>query len=375
MFSRGNRYDEYYLVNDMEVDDISYEPAKRSCLRRCVIITSISFICLLLLAFVVIFVGLPLAFMNSFELQSDLIFTHFNLPASEKYFSTYHLPGYLNKYVTVKDLDGVANKSLGVWQILPVELTYRSLHDPDFDYDEALLNSNYSVLIYFHGTGESRSDCIMKYQLLGYYFHIIAFDYRDYADSSKGALTEEAVVNDCVQLYKWVENHTNSEIYIWGHSLGAAIATHTVTSLNGSNFPPKGLVLESAFTSLQDEMYVHPYAKIFSWLPWFAPTILDPLRKNGFIFNTVGNIVSVSGPVMILHAEDDSIVPYKFGKKLYEVASNRPKPSGNATFYHQFERNLGYNHYFIYEDPFLKYFIMDFIAAAEKYGSSSVYPF
>lgn len=83
-----------------------------------------------------------------------------------------------------------------------------------------------------------------------------------YADSSSGALSEKAVVNDCLQIYKWVQNRTNSPIYIWGHSLGAALATHTVVTLNDLRYP-KGLILESAFTSLRDEMYVHPYAKVW----------------------------------------------------------------------------------------------------------------
>ncbi|XP_018561593.1 monoacylglycerol lipase ABHD12 isoform X1 [Anoplophora glabripennis] len=366
------RYNDYYLVNDMEVDDVSFEPRKKSCCRKCLIIGAISLLCLLILGFLIIFVVLPLVFMNSISLQRALIFTHFDLPSSEKYFETYRLPGYLNKYVTVKDLDGRTNVTLGVWQMLPVLLAYESLHNPEFDYKEALFNSNYSVLIYFHGTGESRSDSSRKFQLLRYYFHVIAFDYRSYADSTQGILSEKAVVSDCVQLYQWLRNRTNSPIYIWGHSLGAALATETEVALRNLNYSPKGLVLESAFTNLRDEMYVHPYVKIFAWLPWFAGTILNPLRDNGFIFDTDTRIRKVSCPVMILHAEDDSIVPYKFGRELYKIASNRSVDAANTTFYHQFGKDLGYNHYFIYQDPYVKYFIMDFIVVAEKNESRTV---
>lgn len=372
MFTNNGRYNDYYLVNDMEVDDVSIESRKRSCCRKCLIISAISFVCLLVLGFIIVFVVFPLVFMNSINIQRYLIFTHFNLPSSEKYFETYRLPGYLNKYVTVNDSNGETNKTLGVWQMLPVLLTYESLHNPSFDYEEALLNSNYSVLIYFHGTGESRSDSSRKYQLLRYYFHIIAFDYRSYADSSDGILSEKAVINDCVQLYEWVQNRTNSPIYLWGHSLGASLATDTAVALRDLNHYPKGLVLESAFTSLRDELYVHPYAKIFSWLPWFTATILNPVRDNGFIFDTAKKIANVSCPVMILHAEDDSIVPYKFGEKLYEIASHRPNDAANKTFYHQFEKKLGYDHIFIYQDPYVKYFVMDFIVAAERNESSAV---
>lgn len=91
---------------------------------------------------------------------------------------------------------------------------------------------------------------------------IIVFVLLGYADSSPGTLTEAAVVNDCLQIYKWVQNRTNSPIYVWGHSLGAALATHTIAVLERSSYYPKGLVLESAFTSLRAEMHVHPYAKV-----------------------------------------------------------------------------------------------------------------
>ncbi|KAJ8968626.1 hypothetical protein NQ314_002206, partial [Rhamnusium bicolor] len=305
MFRNNNRYDDYYLVNDMEIEEIGFDEIQKKFCTRCKIIGITIFICLLLFTFLIAFVGIPLVFMNSIGLQRLLIFTHFDLPTTEEYFETYRLPGYRNRYVTVEDVDGKTNKSLGVWQMLPVELTYKSLHDSKFDYEEALFNSNYSVLIYFHGTGEARSDNTRKYQLLRFYFHVIAFDYR-----------KAAVVNDCIQLYKWVLNRTNSPIYIWGHSLGSALATSTAVALINSDIHPKGLILESAFTNLHEELYVHPYGMIFAWLPWFEMTILNPLHKNGFIFDTATNILNVSCPIMILHAEDDHIVPFQFGKKV-----------------------------------------------------------
>lgn len=68
--------------------------------------------------------------------------------------------------------------SLGTWHILPVPLSYEALHDETFDFQMALSNSSFSVLIYFHGTGETRASSHRKYQLLTQLFHVIAFDYR-----------------------------------------------------------------------------------------------------------------------------------------------------------------------------------------------------
>lgn len=68
--------------------------------------------------------------------------------------------------------------TLGLWHILPVPLSYIALHNETFDFQAALANSNFSVLIYFHGTGETRADSGRKYQLLTHLFHVISFDYR-----------------------------------------------------------------------------------------------------------------------------------------------------------------------------------------------------
>lgn len=56
--------------------------------------------------------------------------------------------------------------------------------------------------------------------------------------------------------------------------------------------------------------------QIFAWLPWFKVTVLDPLEKNGFVFDTAQHVLKVNSPIMLLHAEDDSIVPYNLGKKV-----------------------------------------------------------
>lgn len=44
--------------------------------------------------------------------------------------------------------------------------------------------------------------------------------------------------------------------------------------------------------------------------------MIEPLKKNGFIFDTSKYILSVQIPIMILSAEDDNVVPYTFGKQV-----------------------------------------------------------
>lgn len=115
----------------------------------------------------------------------------------------------------------------------------------------------------------------------------------------------------------WVKERTPQDIYIWGHSLGAAISTHTVRTLKEEkNIVPTGLVLESPFTTMRDEVLSNPVGRIWSWLPYFEATVLNPLAKNGFLFETVKNILFVDCPIMIMIAEDDDVIPFEMGRKV-----------------------------------------------------------
>lgn len=43
---------------------------------------------------------------------------------------------------------------------------------------------------------------------------------------------------------------------------------------------------------------------------------MSPLKQNGFDFNSCKHIAQVNCPIMILHAKDDTVIHYKFAKKV-----------------------------------------------------------
>jgi fermentation-respiration switch protein FrsA (DUF1100 family) len=45
--------------------------------------------------------------------------------------------------------------------------------------------------------------------------------------------------------------------------------------------------------------------------------MLDPIVYNGFGFESTKYIVDVDCPIMILHAKDDTIVPYDLATKVF----------------------------------------------------------
>ncbi|KAI4471528.1 alpha/beta hydrolase domain-containing protein [Holotrichia oblita] len=266
--------------------------------------------------------------MLSFTVQENLMFTRFGLPRHIDSFNL-NLTGLRNFYVTVTDYNTNKRLSLGVWHLLPWEIIDKNENNiTNIDFDEVLANSTYPVLLHFHGTGETRRDGFMMFVTLRLFFHVIAFDYRGYGDSSDGVMTETAVVEDCKQVYKWLRSKTNAKIYVWGRSLGASLGLRTAAELSQQGIVPAGVVVESAFTTMREEIPVHPFGQIYKWLPWLEATILRPLEESGFFFNNSKHIVEVPTPVMMFHAEDDSVIPIRLGQKHLEATTT--KETNNA---------------------------------------------
>ncbi|XP_030755401.1 lysophosphatidylserine lipase ABHD12-like isoform X2 [Sitophilus oryzae] len=364
-----SRYNDYYLVNDEDVELDDSVDFRITCQKRMLkkVFQRFLIICFvaLIITFISVFIILPLTFMKTVTLQEDLIFTHWNLPISRSYYEQYPFPGFKNHYINVEDIDNHTNLTLGLWHILPFKLAESARNNANYDYDEALLNSNYTVILYFHGTGEDRSQSHRKYQLFRMFSHVIAFDYR-YGDSSTGSLSEKNVVSDSIQIYNWVRKKTKASIYVWGHSLGTAVATNTLSQLE-NNGNASGLILEAPFTNLKDEIYAHPYLKYLSWLPWFEATIIQPLQYNLFLFNTDKHIQKISCPIMFLHAKDDTVVPYYMSEKLYNITLSKDRQEIHSVL-HLYDRFLRLDHYFIYQDPHTPFFIYEFMKLGVKGG-------
>lgn len=136
-----------------------------------------------------------------------------------------------------------------------------------------------------------------------------------YGDSQPGAMLENNVVNDCVQVYKWLQNRTESPIFIWGHSLGAGLAASTVARLD-QNANLSGLVLEAAFTSLTDELYFHPYVKVMYLLTlaWGPQSMLFSTLSGCLGFGTLSSnhCSRMDFSLIPLNTLKRCIVPYCF---------------------------------------------------------------
>lgn len=94
-------------------------------------------------------------------------------------------------------------------------------------------------------------------------------------------------------------------------------------------------------------------------MPWFETTILKPIYDNGFRFESDQHISEFRAPVMIMHAENDRVIPYELGYQLYRCArETRGKSWGPAEF-HRFEGKYG--HKFIVKSKIFPQTIDQFI--------------
>ena len=165
--------------------------------------------------------------------------------------------------------------------------------------------SRFTVL-FCHGNGGSimhRLDSVSLFHSLG--VSCFVFDYRGYGNS-QGRPTEAGTYLDARAAYDWLvhEKHVPTEqIVLFGRSLGGSVAAHLAARV-----PAGALAVESAFTSYPDIG-----ARFYPYMPvrLFAR----------FQYNTQAYIREVSCPVLIVHSRDDELVPFEFGTRLYEAAS------------------------------------------------------
>jgi fermentation-respiration switch protein FrsA (DUF1100 family) len=133
------------------------------------------------------------------------------------------------------------------------------------------------------------------------------FDYRGYGRSEGTPSVDGAIKDARAARAKLCELAAikDSEMLLMGESLGGAIVIQLA-----ADSPPRGLILQSTFSSLRDIADVH-YPK----LSWLVPK--DKL-------DSASQIVRYRGPLLQSHGNSDRTIPFSSGEKLFRSA-NEPK--------------------------------------------------
>ena len=127
---------------------------------------------------------------------------------------------------------------------------------------------------------------------------------------NKGEPTEQGLYQDARSAVKWLikQGVFEENIIIYGESLGTGVTTEIAQNKNFA-----GIILESPFTSM--------VAAGKSKYPIFPIRLLLKDR-----YESDKKIKNIKSPVLIMHGEQDNIVPFWMGEKMFELA-NEPKYS------------------------------------------------
>jgi fermentation-respiration switch protein FrsA (DUF1100 family) len=192
------------------------------------------------------------------------------------------------------------------------------------------------TLVWSHGNGGNiagRADVLLALAARG--LNVLAYDYRGYGRSG-GRPHEAGVYLDAQAAYDSERRHgvPAARIICFGESLGGCVSIHLASSR-----PCAGVAVVSTFTSMRDVGRHH-----------FGP--LSFLLGNQF--SALARIRALSVPIFIAHGDQDEIVPFELGKRLF-AAANRPK---------RFFQAVGAQHNDVFASPGLIDAIAEFAHAA-----------
>lgn len=255
---------------------------------------------------------------------------------------------------------------LGAWHIVPETrlpdcVTNHENNRTSID-DKIAFDDSRPIILYVHGNGGNRAGehrgRLYKRLAYEYDYHIVTFDYRGYGDSTYEAPSAYGLTSDATYAYNWLLSQPNvnrDRVFVWGHSLGTAVAVRLVANLP-LQMKPRKLILEAPFDSLASAIANHPFSTPFRLMPYFDNFFVEPIRSSAeFNFDSVQRIGDIkTTPLMILHAEDDAIIPMKLGKNLAQVASQKLGKSNVNFVQVSASLGLGHKHICTHDETMLK---------------------
>jgi fermentation-respiration switch protein FrsA (DUF1100 family) len=157
-------------------------------------------------------------------------------------------------------------------------------------------------IIYFHGNGGNLSvwaPILVNVSRHGY--SLLAFDYRGYGLST-GRPTETGLYRDVDAILERASSDADrrAPVVYWGRSLGTAMAAYAA-----SVRPPDALILESGFSDARAILRSSPPLALLALL-------------SSYRFPAAEFLQGVRSPVLVMHGDKDSVIPFTAGRALFE---------------------------------------------------------
>lgn len=168
-------------------------------------------------------------------------------------------------------------------------------------------NHGEPIVVMFHGNAGTISDRLENAKLLhDLGLTVMLPEYRGYGDS-EGKPSEEGLYLDArAALAEARRRAPGWPVIVFGRSLGAAVAIDLAAAES-----VEGLVAESAFTSLKrvaGKALKVPFASLFT----------------AYEFDSLSKIPRVDAPALVIHGEEDELIPFSMGEQLFEATRDAP---------------------------------------------------
>lgn len=158
------------------------------------------------------------------------------------------------------------------------------------------------TVLWLHGNAGHRGDrSSVLDELRRRGWGVLLPDYRGYGGST-GTPSEDGLYADAEACRAWLAQEAPGPIVYVGSSVGSGVAVELATRVK-----PAGVILLSPFTSLADVAQHH-----YRFLP-VRPFVRDR-------YDNASKIQRIGCPLLVVHGDDDEIVPYELGRRLYDAA-------------------------------------------------------
>lgn len=288
---------------------------------------------------------------------------------------TRHPPKPFTKQVLLNSTSGA---KVGMWHnMLPVS----GYLDEVSDKVKGKAAKECKTVLYFHGAAENR---ILQMPKMRWYMeevgaHVLTMDYRGFGDSQcppkafTACPTEIGVYEDAFMVYEYLTKPIadgglgihSSCIVLHGHGLGSAVASRLAVELSKKGKGPGGVILEAPFTSAWNVLMTSSYSPLV-YLPEIFTDIIAAIFKPNLIprFEQLKWIADFSIPTLMLHGDNDRMVPPHMSSTLYKKRSEKTENT-------EFLAIPDASHHNVMEDVAAKAKVKDFVTEVWSKGTTA----
>lgn len=180
------------------------------------------------------------------------------------------------------------------------------------------------TIVFFHGNAQNLSSHFQSLEwLVSEGFDLFIFDYRGYG-KSLGSPEKKGIYEDALaalkQGHQFYKDRSSASFIIYAQSLGGIISIPAVANFSAKN-DINLYILEATFPSYQKIAFDKLYS--IWWLLPFSPLAYLLVNDDFAAQEYLQDLPATN--YLVIHGTDDTVVPYKFGKKLYELLPHETK--------------------------------------------------